>query len=164
MTALISETRRVLAADAQTVNRFVHGFSAEIGVEFAGADWLHQFTVADMRNHVECAVFDLIQGCRCGRCTGISNGGAFWVEATYSVDGIKLTGYVAHALASAAFACAPPKSVDPDHPHAYQQKTPPHNVEFTCACGKPVITSLDHITEGKPPRCASCLAAEGARG
>jgi len=159
LNALVVETRRVLAADARHVNDFVHGFGREISVEFAGAEWLQQFTLDDMRKHVEVAVFDLIKGCRCGHCVGMSNGGAFWIEATYSMDGITLTGYVAHSLMSVAITCPPPEPGTAQHQEPLRTSVPPYqNVEMKCACGKPVMTSLDHIGEGKKPVCASCIA------
>lgn len=164
LTGLITETRRVLAENVQKVNDFVHGFAREVGTEFAGADWLHELTLDDVRNHVECAVFDLIQGCRCGQCTGISHGGAFWVEATYTVDGLRLSGMVAHTLTSVAFPCSPPKG-PAQHQEPLKTSVPPNqNVEMTCACGRPVVTSLDHIGDGKKPRCAVCVTAENMRG
>jgi hypothetical protein len=158
VTGLIAETKRVLEADAQHVSYFVHEFSREIGVAFAGADWLHHLTLDDMRKHAECAVFDLIQGCRCGQCTGVSNGGAFWIEATYAVEGIKLTGYVAQALTSVSVTCAPPGPGGQKHEPLKTSVPPYQNVEMKCACGKPVMTSLDHIGEGKKPVCAACIA------
>lgn len=165
LTELIAETRRVIAENAPVVNQFVHGFSKEISIEFAGADWLHQLTLADVRNHVECAVFDLIQGCRCGNCTGISHGGAFWVEATYTADGLRLSGIVAHTLMSVAFPCTPPKGPAQQHEEPLKTSVPPNqNVEMTCACGRPVVTSLDHIGDGKKPKCAVCVTTEKLRG
>lgn len=158
LTALIAETRRVLAADAKQVNDFVHGFGREIAIEFAGADWLQECTLDDMRKHVEVAVFNLIQGCRCGHCSGTSNGGAFWIEARYSMEGITLDGYVAHSLMSVDVACAPPEKGSGQHDPLKTSVPPNQNVEMRCACGKPVMTSLDHIGEGKKPVCAVCIA------
>jgi hypothetical protein len=155
---LIDETRRVLDQDRNSINNFIDELGRELLAAFPGESWHKDVTLADLRNHVECAVFELLSGCRCGRCAGISNGGSFWVEATYADGGLRLKALVPHPLATVVVPCSPRGAADKDHPHAFQQPTPPHNVEFTCDCGKPVTTSIDHITQGKPAKCAACVA------
>lgn len=159
ISGLIDETRRLLAQDPKAVNTFIAEFSRELAIEFAGADWLKAVSLADIRNHVECAVFGLVQGCHCGQCAGISNGGAFWIEARWHGDGVALSGFVASELWHQHIACTPNKRKTKQHPQAYQQSTPPQNVEMTCACGRPVVTSLDYLSEGKKPKCAFCISA-----
>ena len=160
----VAETRRVLDQDRKSVDRFVHGLGEALFNSFEGAPWLRDVTLHDLRNHVECATFSLVQGCPCGQCAGYSQGGAFWVEARRAPNGLHLAAYTAMKLIDQGVACSLGNADQARHQPLRTTVPPGQNVEMICAdCGKPVVTSLDHIGQGKKPLCAACVQGGASR-
>lgn len=158
--ALVAETRRLLAKDPRAVDLFIAEFGHALGEEFSGEPWLADVTIADLRNHVECAVFGLVQGCPCGNCSGVSEGGDFWVEARFGPRGIVLGGGVNQIVTSTDVACDRKMTEASKHPMFRAGVPPDDSVSMVCACGSQVVTNLDYIAKGKKPVCAACLAGK----
>ena len=152
----IETTKRLLAEDPNAVGRFMDDFGRDLLEEFGNEPWaesLKRMTLDDLRNHVEVAVFDLVKGCHCGHCTGISSGGPFWIEASYADKGLRLTGIMAVKASSSWVDCKVTKFGGSTEPCG-----PGQNITLVCEVCKerPVVTSIDHIAEGKKPTCATC--------
>lgn len=149
---IIAETRRLLAKDPTRVGQFIDAFGRDLLDHFGAEPTIRGLTIHDLRNHVEIAVFNLLAGCPCGNCPGVSQGPRFWIEAQHDWSGLLLQGFVSKGYDQVAL------RVDVRRPNV---KSATHeNVTMVCVVCKemPVVTSIEHIGEGKPPTCAGCLS------
>lgn len=153
LSRLITETRRILDDNEKGIFTFMDRFGRDL-YEEAGSEMAH-VTLHDLRNHVECAVYDLVQGCDCGECSGVSDGMFFWIEAEFREGRLWLHGTVRKELTRVDAGAAP----------AVEQAKLSANVTMVCSrCReRQVVTSIDHLGEGKQPVCAACIAG-GSRG
>lgn len=140
----------IITQASRQIDTFVHEFGQAIFDFCDGAPWLARVTLHDLRTLVNVAIFDLIQGCACGGCVGRAGNPRIAVEASYSENGISLHGIVSREVIKVEVGGRLRKA--PDAVKCSE------NVTMVCACGKPVVTSIDQISQGKQPKCASCVS------
>jgi len=150
----VVETLRLLDQDRRSVNVFMDAFGRDLVDAFGAA--VKDMTLHDMRTHIEIAVFDLVQGCRCGECSGVSDCGMFRIEASYFEKGLRLRGVISRESIVSEVACTPRRDVHFQHSEK----------DMTMICvrckAEPVVITIESIGQGKHPVCDGCMEKASA--